>query len=45
VPLQRLSLGAEALGAAVGKAAPVGAVAVLDENLATAIAALYHISF
>lgn len=45
VPSQRLTLNAAALGATVGKTAPVGAVAVLDENLATAIAALYHISF
>ena len=44
VPLQRLCLDAAALGAAVGKTACVGAVAVLDENLAAAIAALYHIT-
>ena len=45
VPLQQLSLSAEALGATVGKTVPVGAVAVLDTQLATAIAALYGVSF
>lgn len=45
VPLQRLSLSAEALGVTVGKVGAVGAVAVLDAQLATAIAALYGISF
>ena len=45
VPLQQLSLDAASLGAAVGKSAAVGAVAVLDVQLAKAIAALYGIHF
>lgn len=46
VPVVRLLLDSEALAAAAGKhGGVVGAVAVTDQNLTEAIAALYGISF